>query len=714
MPASRALFGVAFDLAGRGFEKGGNPLSSQESRARAPKDVTANVRVRVVLAIALLCGTALCTAAPRQNEDEKIGAVHSARPLLASVFRDHAVLQRERPVRVWGWSAPEDAVTVSLAEGPTPHVSVQARADATGRWTATLPPMHAGGPFVLTARSEIGAMARARDVLAGDVWLCSGQSNMVLQVHRAIDSRAEIARSANDSIRMLTVPFTRSSTALQDLPAPAKWEPASPETVPEFSAACFFFARELQKHVNVPLGLINASWGGSRIQAWMSADSLQSVGGYAQALQLLHTYAESPARALPRWGELWQAWWRAQVRGTEAPSEPWSASPDVSRNWRTAPARMGAWEEWGVPELARYNGIVWYRTSFMLTPKQAEQAATITLGPVDEVDTTWINGKVVGYTSGAGESRVYSLAADALRPGENTIAVAALDTYATGGMLAPATERKIVLADGTVVPLDGEWKYLVAPSEIASPPRAPWESTGGISTIYNAMIEPLVPYTLRGVVWYQGESNTEDAQSYGTLLTAWMADWRKQFRAPELPMLVVQLANYGAPPTAPVESGWAEVREAQRTVVAQDGHAALAVAIDIGDRYDIHPANKQELGRRLARAARHVAYGEALAPSGPVVREATRSGDSITVQFDDVEGELVTYGARAAIGFELCGREPGTCEYVEGMVERNRVRIRSASAPDAVRVRYCWADSPVCTLYDRSGLPAGPFEVAIR
>ncbi|MBX5462593.1 MAG: beta galactosidase jelly roll domain-containing protein [Steroidobacteraceae bacterium] len=633
----------------------------------------------------------------------------SARPLLASVFRDHAVLQRERPVRVWGWSAPGDRVTVSFAGTAV----ASARADATGRWAATLPPMHAGGPFVLAARSESGATMRARDVLVGDVWLCSGQSNMVLQVHRALDSRAEIARSANDSIRMLTVPLTSSSTPLQDLPVQAKWEPASPETVPEFSAACFFFARELQKHVKVPLGLINASWGGSRIQAWMSAESLQSVGGYAEALQLLHTYAESPPRALSRWGEQWQAWWRVQVGKTEAANEPWSASPEVSRNWHTVPTQMGAWEEWGVPELAQYNGIVWYRTSFMLTPKQAEQAATITLGPVDEVDTTWLNGKVVGYTSGAGESRVYELAAGALRAGENTIAVAALDTYATGGMLAPATERKIVLADGTVVPLDGGWKYLIAPPGMASPPRAPWESTGGISTIYNAMIAPLVPYTLRGVVWYQGESNTEEAQSYGILLTAWMADWRKQFRAPDMPILVVQLANYGAPPIAPVESGWAQLREAQRTVVAQDEHAALAVTIDIGDRYDIHPANKQELGRRLARAARHVAYGEALAPSGPVAREVTRSGDALIVQFEAVEERLVTYGARSAIGFELCGREPGTCEYTEGVVEGDRVRIQSASAPAAVRVRYCWADSPVCTLYDQSGLPVGPFELAI-
>jgi sialate O-acetylesterase len=235
-----------------------------------------------------------------------------------------------------------------------------------------------------------------------------------------------------------------------------------------------------------------------------------------------------------------------------------------------------------------------------------------------------------------------------------------------------------------------------------------------MTTIYNAMIAPLEPYTLRGVAWYQGESNTEDAGRYENLLTGWMADWRKRFDSPDLPFLIVQLANYGPAGTAPTESDWAELRDSQRAVVAKDKHAALAIAIDIGDRYDIHPTNKQELGKRLARAARHVVYGESISSSGPVAKAASRAGKDVVVQFDDVEGHLSAYGAHRAIGFELCGTAPKTCQFAEGIAEGNTVRLEAADGAPVSRVRYCWADSPVCTLYDESGLPAGPFEMAIR
>jgi sialate O-acetylesterase len=639
----------------------------------------------------------------------------SGRPLLSSLFHDRAVLQRDKPVRVWGWARPGENVFASVAGN-----TAATRANTEGRWIATLPAMKAGGPHVLTVRSESGASARSSDILVGDVWLCSGQSNMVLQVHRTLDARAEIARSANDRIRMLTLELVDKPARLEDVATVVPWLAASPATAPEFSAACFYFARELQKTVDVPMGLINSSWGGARIQTWMSEESLRGLSGKDELLDLLATQAKDPAVALSLWSAYWQKWWKTHANGStsSAPgggsTEPWGASPGISRDWRVVPAATGPWEQWGVPALAKYDGIVWYRTSFTLSPAQAAQRSTLSLGPVDEVDTTWVNGKVAGYTSGAGANRSYALGPQVLHAGENTIAIAALDTYATGGMLGTPSQRTLTLADGTMIPLNGEWRYSIAPAGMGPPPRAPWDSTGGMTTIYNAMIAPLQPYTLRGVAWYQGESNTEDAGSYGKLMTAWMADWRKGFESPELPFLIVQLANYGATHTAPVESGWAELRDAQRAVAARDKHAGLAITIDIGDRYDIHPANKQELGRRLARAARHVVYGESISPSGPVAKAASRAGNHIVVQFDHVEGRLAVHGARRAIGFDLCGAPPGTCQFAEGIADGNTVRIEVASGTAPSRVRYCWADSPVCTLYDESGLPAGPFELAIR
>jgi len=632
----------------------------------------------------------------------------SGKPLLSSLFRDRAVLQRDRPVRVWGWTAPGETVDVSIA-GST----ATARADANGKWLATLSPMNAGGPHTLTVRTSNGATVRSTDILIGDVWLCSGQSNMVLPVNRTLDSRSEIARAANDSIRMVTLELVNKSAPLEDVASVQPWLAASSTTAPEFSAACFYFARELQKTVNVPMGLIQSSWGGSRIQAWMSESSLRSLGDNNTVLDLLSLNAKDPAASIARWGEYWQSWWKAHG-GERASAEPWAASAELNKDWSAVPNPIAPWEEWGVPALAKYDGIVWYRTSITLDARRAAQPATLSLGPVDEVDTTWVNGKTAGYTSGAGTNRSYSLEAGTLHAGINTIAVAALDTYSSGGMIGTLNQRTLRFSDGTTVPINGEWKYQIAPSGMGPPPRAPWEATGGMTSIYNAMIAPLAPYTLRGVAWYQGESNTEDARNYSKLLTAWMADWRTRFDSADLPFLIVQLANYGAAATAPGESDWAQLREAQRSVVAKDPHAALALTIDIGDRYDIHPANKQELGRRLARAARHVVYGESLAPTGPTAKSANRSGKQIVVQFDDVQGKLFTYGNDRAIGFELCGKSPGSCQFVAGTALGNRVHIDVPEGAPTARLRYAWSDSPIVTLFDEAGLPAGPFELEIR
>ncbi|PZN33774.1 MAG: 9-O-acetylesterase [Proteobacteria bacterium] len=626
---------------------------------------------------------------------------------LHDLFRSHAVLQRERPVPVWGWATPGVRVTVSLGE-----VSATVRAAADGAWRAVLPAQPAGGPHTLDVRTDDGGRRVVEDVLIGDVWLCAGQSNMELPLHRALDARAEIANSANDAIRLLKVGQSSSATRLERFATPVRWHPATPESVADFSAACFYFARELQKHVPVPMGLINASWGGSRIESWMSREALRAVGGFEELLGLLERHVADPGAAIERWGATWQAWWRSRP-GVSRGDEPWSMQGGLAGEWRRAPAGLGPWEEWGDPDLAAFNGLVWYRTEVSLTEGQARQAAELSLGPVDEIDQTWVNGRAAGTTSGHATPRRYALPRGTLRAGRNAIVVAVLDTYGSGGLYGPADARALHLEDGVSIPLDGEWRYRIVPADMGSPPRAPWEATGGLSTIGNGMLAPLGAYGIRGVVWYQGESNTGEARRYERLLKALVADWRSVHGA-ELPVLIVQLANYGMPPTRPVESGWAELREAQRRVALSDPRVGLAVTIDIGDRYDIHPPNKQEVGRRLARAARHVVYGEALAPSGPVPRGARRDGRFVVVSFADVSGELIAYGAEAPIGFELCTAQPDSCRYAQGMLEPQRILLQVPEDFEPARVRYCWADGPVCTLYDGAGLPAGPFEIPIE
>ncbi len=491
--------------------------------------------------------------------------------------------------------------------------TISVQANELGHWHATLPALAAGGPHELSVRTQSGQVQTVGDVMIGEVWLCAGQSNMVLQVHRALDTRAEIANSANDRIRLLTVPDASSVRPQQTFSQAAPWRVAGPSTVPEFSAACFYFARELQKTVDVPMGLIVAAWGGSRIQTWMSDAALRAAGVDNEALDVLALYAEQPAAAHARWGAMWETWWlhRTHARREAA---PWAIEP--AGEWRKAPLELGPWERWGVPELASYNGMVWYRTSVTLSAQQAQQSATLSLGSVDEMDQTWINGRPIGAVPGKtptdsapviepGPGRNYRLPRGTLRPGKNVIVVNVLDTYATGGLVGPAEQRAIRLADGSSVPLDNEWQYQIPPADIGEAPRPPWDPVRGLGALYNGMIAPLGDLSIRGVAWYQGEANTTQSARYQDLLTRFMADWRGRFGA-QTPFLIVQLANYGAPPTAPVESGWAEVREAQRLAVANDAHAGLAIAID------------------HRRALRHSSGQQAGSGPTPGARSATR------------------------------------------------------------------------------------------
>lgn len=625
----------------------------------------------------------------------------TAAPTPAALFADHAVLQRDRPISIWGRADPGAEVAVSLADR-----TARTTADAEGRWEATLPALPAGGPYDLTLESG-GRTTVRRDILVGDVFLCSGQSNMALPVSRALNAPGEIAGSADDEIRLLTVPLRNLPTPQAEFATPLSWAPASPETVADFSAACYFFARDLRRDHDVPMGLIADAWGGSTIQAWMSAPALEAVGGHDAALSILALYAAGRPEAQTAWGARWEAWWREHGE-----SEPWR-EPAAASGWTAVPA-MTPWEQWGAPDLAEFNGMVWYRTEITLSAEQARQSALLSLGGVDEADQTWVNGVPVG-ASGSGE-RTYPLADGLLKPGINTVTVNVLDTYGVGGLYGPSEKRTLRLADGGVVPLDaGGWRYRQAAGDLGPQPRAPWEALAGLTTIHNAMIAPMRDYGLRGVLWYQGESNAgRNPERYDRLLTGLMADWRRQFDNPELPFLIVSLANYGEPSSAPGPSGWAELRDRVRTAVAEDDHAALAIAVDLGDRWDIHPAQKLELGRRLARAARAVVYGQAIAPSGPEVVEARREGTEVVVTFRNVEDGLRTHSGGAALGFELCAAEGGACRYAEARPDGDAVRLVVPPGAAADQVRYAWADNPVVNLFDGAGLPAGPFRVEVR
>ena len=639
----------------------------------------------------LICAGLILPAAQAQEEAQDLR--------LHSLHADHAVIQRGEPIEIRGEAAPGTEIAVRLGEA-----DAAATADEDGRWTAELPAMDAGGPYTLTAESE-DVQARAEDVMIGDVWLCSGQSNMVLEVARALDAPAEIADSADDGIRVATIPLQTAFTPRADFDAAPEWRVAGPDSAAEFSAACFFMAQELRAVHEVPIGLIVAAWGGTRIEPWLSADAALAAGAAPSDLDALARFEDDPAAAMAGWAPAWEDWWLDQT-GEDRETAPWGAELN-DEGWREVPS-LTAWETWGVPELAGHDGMVWYRGRAELTDAQAGQDAALVLGRADEVDQTWINGQPLGGDGDPGAMRRYAISADLLEPGEITVAVNVLDTWRTGGLLAAQGGPALEFTDGSRVEIGG-WRWNKVDPSMSRPPRAPWDSTGGWTVIGNAMIAPLDGAAIKGAAWYQGESNIGDGHAYQGKLEALTADWRARF-GEDLPVVVVQLAGFGPLSSEPAESGWAELREAQRRAVEADGHAALAVAVDIGHPRDIHPPDKQELARRMARGARRIAYGETGVETGPRPDGARAEGETVRIGFTGVTGALTAHSSNRAIGFELCG-ESG-CRYADATVEGDTARIEGLTETDR-RVRFCWADSPVCNVWDESGTPPTPFEMEI-
>jgi sialate O-acetylesterase len=621
--------------------------------------------------------------------------------LLHPLFADHAVLQRDRLIKVYGEAAAGTMVSVSLGSN-----SAQARAGADGRWSATLPAMGAGGPYVLTATA--GAQtATANDVLVGDVFFCTGQSNMAL-AQRSAAGAANAARTATDgTIRQLTLPNNASNTPLFRPAHQVRWIVGNPDTVGGFSGSCLYFVRELKNSgINVPMGMVVAAWGGARVRNWVSEDALRRTGLYNDDLAILGLSRTDTQAALRRWGTAWENWWKA---ARPKDGTPWTADYNDS-GWKTAPTALGAWALWNGSNPDGFIGQMWMRTTVTLTAEQAAKpGAILDLGSVNEEDETWINGMDVGASSFANRT-THPVRPGVLKAGVNTIASNIFCSWRNCGIRGPAENRAIRFGDGSNVPLANPWKYQEVTDTLIAP-QLPWGVTHGLTMNYNGMVAGLGPFGFRGAVWYQGESDIFFAGNYRVTLKAMMEDWRRQFETPDLPFLIVQLPNYGPMPDAPTASVWADVREAQRLAALEDKRAALTVNVDIGDAADLHPTNKAELGRRLSIAGRALIYGEKINPSGPLPASVTRRGADAVVAFNGVTGRLVSRSGNPN-AFELCGATQASCRWADSRIEGNAVVLLNAGA--ATRVRHCWGESPVCTLYDTSGLPASPFEAAIR
>ena len=625
-----------------------------------------------------------------------VSSAAQAAPQLAATLSDHAVLQRGQTIPVWGTANPREKVTVTLG-----GATATATADKAGQWRVDLPAMQAGGPHVLAASSSSG-QATANDILIGDVWLCSGQSNMEYPVRRALNGEGEAQAGADAQLRLMKVPQELAEVPQRTFAKAPTWQVATPESVSHFSAACYFMVRELRASQKVPIGAVDDTWGGTPIRAWMNEDAVRSSGG-AKYADLVALNRSDPSAAVRKFGDEWGAWWRSQS-GDAIGSEPWNSRGALT--WSPVPS-LAYWDEWG-PEWVKYVGAIWAEKVVTLTAAEAAQPATLSLSVVDDADQTFINGVAVGGLNDPANPRRYPIPRGVLKPGENRIVVYARNYWGPGGFKGPAHQFALTLKDGTSKPLGDGWQFARVPDSIGGPPAAPWGSSSGVSTIYNAMVAPLGPTRFTGVAWYQGEADVGQP-GYDERLAAWMGNWRNQFGDPKLPFLIVGLAGWGAVSAKPTESGWASLINEQRLAVTRDPRTALISAIDLGDRADIHPANKQEVGRRLALAAKSLVYSDAAGRFSPMPLGASRANGAVTLSFSK---PLQTLSAAQAVGIELCGTAQGSCRYADARVQGSTIVIKDDGQPVA-RVRHAWSDYPIVNIYDADMLPVPVFEVPV-
>ena len=613
-------------------------------------------------------------------------------PVLDAGFGDNMVLQSGTGLTLSGRTQAGVKVEARLGKATASAIS-----DASGAFTITLPAQsNSAEPANLVISDSTGSTTYA-NILFGNVFLCAGQSNMELAVNRALDVSNQLRLAADDGIRLLMIPKTTAPMPQTAFAAPVRWTAATGESVAEFSAACFYMAKALRaKAPATPVGLIHSNWGGSAARAWYDPAGAKALHGQA-ALDSLALYARDPYAAARAFAPQWFDWWRSADKGRE----PWKNSALL--DWKPIP-KFSFWNEWtgtGLDTNPRAN--VWLRKVITLTPAQAKGDGSLAIGAIDDLDMTFVNGEPVGYTFGWGVERTYRVPAKLLKAGPNEILIAANNMWDTGGFYGGPEGLGFTAANGSRVPLGADWDYAV--TEVTdTPPRAPWDSNAGIGVMHNAMIAPLGRMKLAGVAWYQGESDVGQP-AYDAKLAALFAGWRRQFGA-QARMLVVQLADFGTRRSAPGESGWAQLRNEQRLAVAADSNAALVTAIDIGEPTDIHPANKNDLGKRLAAAFD--------ARAMPMADSAVRAGGTVVVSFTGIAGALQAQGGPYVLGAELCEAGPETCRFVLARAEGHRLYLPVPDMMAPTRVRYAWADAPVVNLVDGEGMPVPGFELALQ
>ena len=596
-----------------------------------------------------------------------------AKVRLPKLVSDKMVLQRDTDLKIWGWADAGEKVTVRLQGN-----YYETEADKNGNWEVTLPPQQAGGPYLLEVNEIV-----IRDVLVGDVWLCSGQSNQETPIHRLTEMFPEINVSNNHMIRHYKVPTQDiKETLAEEIAGNAVWHSGVASEVMNWTALAYFYAQEAYAKTKVPQGMLVSSLGGSAIESWVSQEHLKEFPRLVldkEALELMNQASKDQGEG--KWNQL-----------------NWDDS-----DWETM-QMPGTWRENGV----NVRGTVWLRKDFEIPEAMEGRHARLAMGTLVHNDAVFVNGVYVGSTGYEYPPRRYQIPAGVLRKGENIIAVR-LNAPAGNGEFIKDKPYKII-GDAAEIDLTGTWKYKVGLdlAEVSKYAERLKNRQSVGSGLYNGMIYPIRHYRVKGAIWYQGESNAGRSHEYGALMSALITNWRELWQKPELPFLLVQLPNFMEKHEKPTDSGWARIREAQLNTFKTTPNTALAVTYDVGEWNDIHPLNKKAVAQRLFLGARKVVYGEKVTHSGPVYKDMKIEGDKIVISFTETGRGLMAKGGTLK-HFAIAG-EDKQFVWAEAVIRGNKVVVSSKSVKNPVAVRYAWSDNPdEANLCNKEGLLASPF-----
>ncbi|WP_026463952.1 sialate O-acetylesterase [Adhaeribacter aquaticus] len=618
---------------------------------------------------------------------------------LPQLVSDGMILQRNSKNKIWGWADPGEKVTVTFNKK-----TYAATTGQNGEWSITLAPMKAGGPYTMNIKSS--NQISIKDILFGDVYLCSGQSNMVHQMSlHNITYAQDIATANYPQIRHFWIPTaTNLQGPAKDLPA-ASWKSANPQDVNNFSAVAYFFARKLYNQYRIPIGLINASVGGTPIEAWISEEGLKEFPtplstinrnrdtSYVNSLNRKALAVANASRQKPE-----------QDKGLIGKIK-WFETSYEPKGWRNINI-PGYWEDQGIKDL---NGAVWYRREIDVPASMANVPAKVHLGRIVDADILYINGQQVGNSTYQYPQRRYTLPAGTLKPGKNLFVVRVLNNNGKGGFIPD--KPYFVEANGQTLDLKGTWQYKVG--DVYRPVSGGFG--GGLSAqnqpaaLYNAMVAPAINYSIKGILWYQGESNAGNPVEYKKLLPALISDWRNKWQQSNLPFLYVQLPNFMEVNYLPAESNWAMMREAALQTLSVP-NTAMAVTIELGEWNDIHPDNKKDVGERLALAAQKLIYGDKkVVSSGPLYQTSKVEGDKIILSFSNIGSGLISQDGEELSWFAIAGADKKFV-WAQTRIEGDKVVVWSEEVKEPKFVRYAWADNPDgANLYNKEGLPASPF-----